>query len=54
MGKVGWFVGVTLVLMVIGLALMSQEHEQKMKQDTGCHYEYKMKNGERVKVLDCD
>lgn len=54
MGKVGWVIGILIVLMVAALVLVGNYQDTQVQQNTGCHYEYKMKNNKRVKVLDCD
>jgi hypothetical protein len=54
MGKVGWFVAACIIIMVIGLVMMGDYQEGQITDRTGCHYEYKLKNNKRVRVLDCD
>ena len=54
MGKVGWAVGIIIVLMIVGLVMAGEYEDSKLEDSTGCHYEYKYKNNKKVKVLDCD
>lgn len=54
MGKVGWIIAITIVLMVIALVAFGEVEQSNMQDQTGCHYEYKYKNGKRIKELDCD
>lgn len=54
MGKVGWIIAIIIVVMVAGLVAFGESEQSGMTDSTGCHYEYKMKNGKRIKELDCD
>lgn len=53
MSNAGWAIAALIIAMVVGLFLATGAADSQINKDTGCHYEYKMKNNKRVKVLDC-
>lgn len=53
MGKAGWVISILIIVGIV-LFVIAVEPKPQPVDRTGCHYEYKVKNNKRVKVLDCD